>query len=542
MGSKKTKQNNFIVQGSILAIASILVRLIGIVYRIPMVRYIGDEGSGYYSIAFNIYNIALILSSYSLPLAVSKLIAARNVKKEYKNTFRIFLAALLFAAISGFVFTCLIYFGAEFLAHNVYNTAGIIYPLKVLAPTIFVVAIIGVFRGFYQGKNTMLPTAVSQVIEQIANAIVSVVAAYMLMKAHDASMEMASYGAAGGTLGTFVGAVAGLAFLLLVFALYFPNFQRLVHRDRSPRQESYGYIYRLLFMTIFPVILSQTLYQVSGILDDIIFSKILAAKNIDETIRSQWLGIYSSKYKLLSNVPIAIASAMASSMIPSMVASVTLKDMDAVKYKVYSTVKFNMLIAIPSAVGMTVLAKPIMQLCFPGSSELANNLLLFGSVAIVFYALSTITNAVLQGINHMRIPVIHTAISLVIHLILLVALLQFTNMNVYALLVGNITFPFVICVLNWIQIKRRLSYHQEVMTTFIIPTISACIMGVVTFLVYKGADMILPNIVSTILAIGIGVVIYFGALIALKGIDGNELERLPMGRKLVQLCKKIHIM
>lgn len=542
MSSNKSNKNNFIVQGSILAVASILVRLIGILYRIPMVRYIGEEGSGYYSYAFNIYNMALILSSYSLPLAVSKLVAARNIKKQYRNAYKVFTATMLLAIISGLVFACVLFFGAETIATIFYNDVKVAYPLKVLAPTLFVFAVMGVLRGFFQGKGTMLPTAISQVVEQIVNAIVSVVAAYYFMKAHDASENVMAYGAAGGTLGTLTGAMASFAFLALVFLLYLPTFRRLMKRDRTQYHESYPVIYKLLYVTIVPVILSQAVYQASGMLDDIIFASVMKGKGIDEAMRSTMVGIYSNKYRLLSNVPIAISSALASSLIPSIVASREINALDQVKAKIQGAIKFNMVIAIPCAVGMTVLAGPIMQLIFPGSSRLAVQLLVFGSVAIVFYALSTTSNAILQSVNFMKAPVTHAAISLGIHVVLLFALLQFTDLGVYALMIGNITFPLVVCILNWIKIRKELDYEQELVKTFLIPSISAVIMGIIALGSYKVVHLIVGNSISTIVGIGIGAVSYFVAMILLKGLTEEELRGIPKGNKVISLAKKLHMM
>ena len=223
MGTKK--KNNYLVQGSILAAASILVRVIGLAYRVPMTNILGSEGNGIYSISFNIYNIVLILSSYSLPLAVSKMIAAKNVQKKYQDSYRIFLHAVVFALVVGTAACLVLYFGSDFLA-KLYRTPGVEKPLRILAPTVFVVALLGVFRGLFQGKQTMIPTALSQLLEQVVNAFVSVFAAYSFMKAHSASKEISAYGAAGGTAGTLAGAISALLFLILIFAIYYPTLRR----------------------------------------------------------------------------------------------------------------------------------------------------------------------------------------------------------------------------------------------------------------------------------------------------------------------------
>ncbi len=561
--SSHSKRNNFLIQGSILAAASILVRIIGLIYRIPMVRIIGKEGMGYYSNAFEMYNIALILSSYSIPLAVSKLVAARRVKKEHRNSYRVFLCAMAFATGVGLLATLIVFFGAGFLANTIFKSPNTTLPLMVLAPTIFVFSIMGVLRGFFQGKNTMIPTAVSQVLEQIVNAAVSVIAAWFLVKYNSVSENVASFGAAGGTLGTFTGACIGLLFLLFVFAVYKPVLKKQIRHDTSGVRESYGDVFKLLLLTIAPIILSQTVYQISGLLDGSLFGHIMSTKVIAgfdlpllkaengavagqvyfEAYRNTLTGIYSGEYRLLTNVPVSIATSIGAAIVTTMAADMARGMMDSIHNKLHAAVKFNMIIAIPSAVGMGVLASPILYLLFKDSNELSANIMMLGSISIVFYALSTVTTAVLQGVNRLRIPVINSAISLGIHVVLVFCLLYFTPMSAYALVIGNVTFPLVVCILNWIAIAKHLNYQQEIVRTFLIPTISASLMGVITYFVYQGMIHLSGNVlISTMVSIVLAVIIYFTLLILMKGVNEQELSFLPKSRGIIRILKKLHML
>ena len=171
MSSEQKKSNGgFLIQGMILAAAGIITRLIGIAYRIPVNNILGDEGQGLYGCAFSIYNIALLLTSYSLPLAVSKLVSARVSKKEYKNAMRIFKSALIFALVVGAIVGIIIFTFSDFIAGDLYSQKYSAYALRVLAPGLFIVAVMGVLRGFFQGMGTMIPTALSQILEQIGRA------------------------------------------------------------------------------------------------------------------------------------------------------------------------------------------------------------------------------------------------------------------------------------------------------------------------------------------------------------------------------------
>ncbi|WP_033166796.1 polysaccharide biosynthesis protein [Clostridium sp. KNHs205] len=540
---QESKSSNFLVQGSILAATSLIARIIGVVYRIPLTNLIGDEGMGYYGYAFNIYNIALILSSYSLPLAVSKLVAARDAKKQYRNSYMVFMCSLGFAIAAGTLFSLIIYFGADFLAGTFFNLPAVAIPLKVLAPTILVFAIMGVLRGFFQGKKTMLPTSFSQIVEQIVNAVISVAAAAYLMHSHSASQKIAAYGAAGGTLGTLIGAIVSLLFLAFIFALYKPIVDKQLRRDIGASKETVKEIFGALGITVLPVILSQTVYQISSLLDGSVFSYVLDGKGFNDIQRSELWGIYSNKYNMLINVPISIATAMAAAIVPSIVTSREEGANLVVKEKVHDTLKFNMLIAIPSAFGLAALASPILRLLLKDANLLPARMLTIGSIAVVFYAFSTLTNAVLQGINRMRLPVIHSVIALGIHIIVLYLLLQFTGLGAYALVISNIVFALVVSILNWISVARLLSYKQEIKKTFIIPTGCSIFMAGVAYLVYwVSYNTVKSNTISTLLAIIFAVIVYGVLLLVFKAVTETELVKMPMGRTLARIAVKLHLL
>ena len=542
MASKKSS-NNFLVQGGILATAAILVRFIGLLYRAPLINMIGKEGMGYYSNAYSIYNIALLISSYSLPLAVSKLVASRTIKKQHRNSFRIFMTALVIGAAVGLIASLSVFFGADYLAVKILESPRSAIPLKVLAPTIFVFAIMGVLRGFFQGNNSMVQTSVSQVIEQIVNAIVSIVAAYFLLKRFGLSEDASAYGAAGATLGTLLGAIASLIFLIFVFTLNRKFIKRKIVSDTSNYVDSYAMISKMLAITVIPVILSQTVYQLTGIIDSSIFNKIMASQGHVEEVRSALIGLYSTIFLLLTNVPVSIASALATAIVPSIVISITNGMMMEVKNKIGLGIKSTMMVAFPSAAGLTVLASPIIQLIFRRVEvELPAKMLQIGSIAIIFFVFSTITNGILQGLDKMHIPIIHSAISLGIHVVFMYLLLTYAKIGIYALVIGNISFPLVVCILNWLYIRRLLDYQQEIKKTFIIPFISSCIMGVIAFITYKGIYALVPsNVISTIIAIGLAVFVYFILLITLKGITEDELYKLPKGKVVIKIARKLFL-
>ena len=546
MGKKKKSgfTSNFLVQGSILAIAGLIVRIIGLLYRVPLTNIIGEEGIGIYSTAYSIYNILLLISSYSLPLAVSRLVAARISLGQYRNARRIFFGALLFAACSGGLMCAITFFGADFFA-GVMKMPQASYAIKTLAPTILIMAFLGVFRGYFQGHNTMIPTAFSQIAEQIVNAVVSIAAGYFLFlsgAARDLAEGLedyysAAFGAAGGTIGTGAGALTALLFCIVVY-IFFRRVERIrCHRDRTGSEEAYSYVMKILIMTILPVLISTTIYQISSVIDQGIF-----AQYIGGDYEGIW-GAYSGKYLLMIHVPTAIASSMGSSIIPTLAAAISQNDRKAIVRKTGMAIRFNMIIAIPATVGLAVLAGPIMNLLFTGDNTTATSMMIMGSTAVVFTALSTITNSVLQGIGKIWVPVRNAMISLALHIISLVILLWGFRLGIYGVIIGNILFYVFMCLLNQLSIRRRLKYRQEFTKTFVCPIFSSAIMGLAAALSYQIFYALThSNAFSLILAIVLAIAVYAVMLLVTKGVEEQDLRSFPKGELLIRIAKKLHLL
>ena len=425
--------------------------------------------------------------------------------------------------------------------------------LKVLAPTLFIVAIMGVFRGYFQGLGTMMPTAVSQIVEQVLVVIASLIGAYVSFQYGGKVGELLqgdaypyAYGAAGASLGPGLGAALGLGFLLFVFCAFRSKFNRQIKKDITKKEESYGTIFKILILTIVPVILSTAIYNISNVLDQRLFNQVMIGKGFEEIKASIW-GVYVGKYRVLVNIPIALASAMCASSVPAITALMSRGDKKQVREKISSVIRVTMIISIPCAIGMSVLARPIIDLLFNGEIDLAVNMMYVGTASIVFYSMSTLSNGILQGINRMKIPVTNAAISLVVHLIALFVMLQYFDMGIYAVVYANILFSLQMCIMNSLAIRKHMKYKQEFQQTFIIPLLSAGIMGVIVFLVNKLLEMLIGK--STVgqliqVAVGgiLGVFIYFILLIVLRGVTEKDLASIPFGNKIIKVAKALHIL
>ncbi len=537
----KNKTNPMIIQGAILAAAGLLTKVVGFLYRIPMANMLGEAGNGIYSVSFGIYNVALTLSSYSFPLAVSKLVSTRLAKKERKNAFSAFSTALVFSVVAGILSFLLLFFGAELL-EALYRTEGLAYPLKVLAPTTFAVALLGVFRGYFQGHGNMVPTAVSQIFEQIINAVVSIAATYFSLRAFALDPNISARGAAGATMGTLAGALCALIFIILTFTSRLPYTRALIENDTSS-QEKKSNVAKEMFTTMLPVILSQTIYQIGFTVDDLLFSNILHDKGVEGSAISSLQGVFNTQYTQLINIPIAVATAMAASALPAIVSLSVQRRYKERRKKIEAVIKINTAIALPCAVGLAVLAKPIVTLLFPSLvtyRETAAGLLTFGSLGCLFYALSTVTTSILQGANRMRIPVVNAFLSFILHVATVFVLFKFTPLGIWARLIGDMTFPLLIAFLNFKKIKKITGFSLPIKTTLLFPAIASLAMGACAFIVYQIVLLILHSMLAA-LAVSVisAVAVYAFLILKMRIFSDEELLEFPAGTKILRLAKKM---
>ena len=548
MSSKTDKtSHNFLVQGSILAIAAIIAKVIGVIYRIPLTNILGDSGNSYYSTANEVYVIILMISSFSLPLAISRMMSERIGKGEYRNAYRVFLCAIRFAVLAGGVMALVTWLFSGLFTKYVLNFEMAKYALQVIAPAILIFAITGTFRGFFQGFGTMVPTAVSQVIEQIVNAVLSVVCAGLMFSYGMSLTEKGgskllgpAWGAAGGAFGTVGSVTVALIFMMIMFMMNRRSLRRMMRNDMSDHVESSAQIYRVLILTILPIVLSALVYNISNVVDQGIFNAVLKGQGFNEEQYSVIWGIYTGKYRVLMNVVLSLASSIGPAIVPSLTVSMSRRNRKDVISKVDSAIRFTMIFSIPCAVGLAALAGPIITMLFHPQSgmPLSVGIMQAGALMIVLYALSTLTTSILQGMGRLSDPLFHCAIALVAHLVLLFVLLREFSLNIYAVIWANTFFAFVICVLNALSIRRVLGYRQEYYRTFFIPIISSLIMGFAAFGIYSLFHLFLGVAVSTVIAIVAGMLIYGFVMIVFKGITVDELSMLPRGKSIIALLRR----
>ncbi|MBE5864715.1 MAG: polysaccharide biosynthesis protein [Lachnospiraceae bacterium] len=552
--ASNSKDNNFVLQAGILAAAGIISRIIGLLYRSPLTAVVGTLGMGYYQVAYNFYTIVLLLSSYSIPSAISKVIAQKLAVKEYRNAHRIFKCALGYVLVVGTIASLVLFFGAGLFLDN----EAAIPVLRTFAPTIFLYGILGVLRGYFQAHHSMAQTSVSQILEQIVNAAVSVGAAYALIQGIMGTLEVpgdeaalvqrATAGAIGSALGTGAGVLIALIFMGGIYALNKDTIQKRIARDRHTNVASYRDVIKTITLVVTPFIISTAVYNLSDVVNSKLYVDVMpGVLGADSTDAYNNYGIFSSMAQTISKIPIAFASAMASAMIPSVAAQMAAQKYEEARIKIGVAVKSTMVISIPCAVGLLVLAKPVTTLLFPSQSDetltYAGYLLMALTLSIVFYALSTLNSSILQGLGKVNTPIINAAIALAVQSGLVYVLMRYTTLDLYSLAIANTAYSGMMFLLNQWAVRRAVDYKQEVLKTFGAPLLAAVFMGAVAWAVNAGLYLLTESVViSVVVAVLVAVMVYFVMLLVFRGMDEEELRGFPKGHLLVKVAKKVGLL
>ncbi|MCI9612907.1 MAG: polysaccharide biosynthesis protein [Eubacterium sp.] len=541
----RNKNQDFLMQGGVLAAAAILGRIIGLIYRIPLTNIIGDLGNNYYGCAFDIYNIFLLISSYSLPMAVSRLVADYRTKGESRNAYRLLKCAFLFAMFVGALACAAIFFGARYITATVFETPLSLYALRVLAPTLFITAFLGVLRGFFQGMENMYPSAVSQVLEQLVNAFVSVLAAYFFASkggqigrvlANEEGYH-AAYGAAGASLGTTVGAAFSLLFLYILYKGFVRIWRKKMRKEHAKRVP-YEVLFRKMFFTVLPFLAASALFNLNIVIEQGIFKHMMKGAAQAEQV-ALWWGVFSGKFRTMLNLPVAIAAAIGAACIPSITASFVKKRQEEVVLKTELAIRFSMLIAFPASFLLMLLSAPLMEFLFQDTQPLASGLLLAGGSIVIFYSLATVTASILQGVGKLRAPVIHSGISLVLQVIVLVVLLKFTDLHIYAVVASMAVFGICVTVLNQVALYRSGYWAPEFMKTFVLPGVCASIMASMCWIIEVALSQVVAfKYVTVPVAFVCGVMIYMVLLLTLRAMTPEEMRQFPGGRRMARMMKR----
>ena len=373
----------------------------------------------------------------------------------------------------------------------------------------------------------MLPTSVSQILEQIFNAIVSLLAAWLFIKnlSDGTPEQVAKWGAAGSTVGTTAGVVTALLFMMMVYGMNRKGIRARVKSDRRHREKSYGDILKLIMLIVSPIILSAFIYNVNGYLNGVLYSEILGTQGADADKLSMMYAEYATYFMSIINIPLTLSSAAPTSMIPEVSALYATGAVKETRRKIDQTVHFHVYFCSLCS-SLAVLAQPIVSLLFGGTNGTAGKLLMLGSFTILLNGMSNISNGVLQGIGRPKIPMITAAVALVVDVVAVVLLLLFTDLGIYSLLVAMIIYAVVVCILNDRAMKKYLRYKNPWRFAYLNPILASIPMGAVAGLVYYGLyKLIQSNVICLCLSIALGGATYFIVYIFNGKAFSGEVEK-----------------
>ena len=513
--------SNVVAQAGILAAASILSRIIGLLYRSPLTAIIGDEGNGYYGTAINIYTIILMVSSFGVPSAISKQMAQKMAVGDYRNAQKVFHCSMVYALAVGILGSLLLFFGAGALVPP--NSVPV---LQVFAPTVFLFGILGVLRGYFQANQSMLQTSVSQILEQIANAVVSIGAAFLLMRtvAGQGATTEAIHGAMGSALGTGSGVLVALIFMTFVYWKHRSMFMARVKDDTEHEEAPFGPLMRETILVITPFILSSFILNLTTSVNQTIFMKIMIGmRGWEEVMTTTLYGLFSNKAVVITNIPISIATAVAAAILPNISTSFAQGNIKETRKRSVNAIRMTLIIAVPCAVGLMALAK-------------------------LFYSVGTIMNAVLQSIGRIHMPLVSAGIALVIQTAVLVILILTTDLGVHALVLCSVLYSVLIFIIDSRFICKYLRMHLRIYRVYGRPVVAAAVMGIVTKLIYElvyRAGVLVAdrpyfvNLIATAAAIVVAIAVYFFVLIRIGGLKKNDILQAPKGTKILALLQKI---
>lgn len=522
------RKNNLVKQGAILAVAGLIVKIIGFLYRIPLTNLIGFEGMGYYGSAFQVYSVLLIISSYGIPVALSRILIEKRQLGKLKEEEQVFRMTTFLCMGLSALSAIILWFYSVPISKLLYKGSEGALAIKALAPAILICGGLSILRGYFQSRHTMVPTAISQVLEQVFNALGSFLFAMLFVKK---SIEA---GAAGGTLGTGFGALFGLLFLIYIF---------VNHRKREEKISLKGVgfwdtkLFKDLLRLLIPITLISALTSIIGLIDFSMLSYGLDSTGFTESYSSEMKGIYVSVFLTITNVPIGIATALGVGALPSLSKSFIAKDYNLAKYKINKMIKTTVLVSVPSAVGLCVLAEPIVTIYKKSDIIDGAFFLKIAAPYVVLFSLVQITNAILQSMGKMKIPLKNNFIAGCFKILANVVCLFVFEMGATGIIVANTIFGFIILVLNvnaiGFIIKLRFSWNKILVKPFI----SSVVMGVVAAISYFYLQKIMLPLIACGFAIIFAIGTYGMSLIAFKGITADELAMLPMGKRLSRLFK-----
>ncbi|MDZ4132122.1 MAG: polysaccharide biosynthesis protein [Dethiobacteria bacterium] len=533
----------FVRGAAILAVAGILARVIGAVFRIVLAAILGDEGIGLYQYAYPIYSTLLVISTAGVPVAVSKIMAEKIALHDYREAMRVFRIAFIILSLSGLLITLVLLFGADYIARVVVRDAKALYPIMAIAPAIFFVTIMASLRGFFQGQQNMAPTAISQLLEQLARVAFSI---FMVIFLLPIGLE---YAAAGATSGAAVGGLAGLLMLAFLYWRKKGSFQLLAEQQIEHSPESISRIIGRIFSLAIPVTIGGLVIPLITLIDLAVVPRQLQAAGFDiETARA----LYGQLTGMAGSVvyfPNVVALALSISLVPAISEAFALQDSALIKSRTAIAVKLTVLFSLPATLGLYLLAEPITMLLF--NNEQAGYALAYLSWSVIPLCLYVTTTGLIQGLGRPIIPALNMLYGGLVKTVLAWYLTAMPELNIGGAAIASVVGIGVAAILNLIFVARSTGWRARAAEIIFLPMLAVAAMSLVVYATYAGfthyAGPFLTagrlNGLATLMAIFLGMLVYGLVLLITGGLSREELLMVPViGVRLERLAGRLKLL
>lgn len=526
-----SEAKSFIKGALILTIAGVCAKVLGALYRIPFNRIVGEEGAALYALSYSLYLILFALSTAGIPLAVSQLVAAAEERGDYKLTGQLLRVALIFMGSIGILAFLGVFFGAEIIANNLFHEPRVALSLKCLAPAMLFSCLTSVFRGYFQGKQMMLPTAISQVIEQTFRVLLIFVAIYML-----ADQSLTNI-VAGATFASVVGSVLGFIFLLLAFFYYKKYLRKKFMPVTSTSYLSSKEIIYLLLALTFPICIGALVLPLMQFIDTTLIIPRLVSIGYTDTQALVHQGYLTSYAMPIISLPFIITTALSASLVPAISEANEKNDKEKLYLDTNLAIALTTIIMLPAAIGLSILGKPIIWLIFNHDS--AGYALSFVGMSVLGVGLYQVSSGILQGLGKAYLPMLSLLVGLALKVALTYLLTGTPLLGVRGAAIATVVAYLASAFLNLCFLSREIgSAWIDIKLQCLKPIISAFTMGAVVWLVYYFMLSYLGNSLATLMAIAIGGGIYFIVLFLIGGIKKEIVTKIPkIGSILAKFLK-----
>jgi stage V sporulation protein B len=537
--SQQQKRTGTFVGGAIiLGFAGLLVKLLGALFRIPLGNIIGDDGMGYYQTAYPIYNLFLTIATAGIPTAIARMTSERYAIDRPYEAYRVFRISSVLLFATGALSCGIFFFGAGAIS-NAVKEPDAIYCMRSIAIALLFVPLMGSFRGFFQGRQNMRPTAVSQVVEQIFRVAVGLSLTVLLL---DKGLPIA---AAGASFGAAAGGIFGFICILLIYRKEKKKIDaELVCVDRTPKESKKDILKTIIGIAV-PITIGASVMPIINALDTAIVKSRLIAIGYDSNVARALYGQRTGMAAPIINLPQVFTQAVSMSLVPVVAASFRRGDREFMNRNISLSLRYAMIVSAPCAAGIIVLAKPIMKLLYPYQRESAVSAagcLAVLAVGTVFLALVHASTGTLQGIGKQQIPVLNLGFGALAKVGVTYVLTAVPFLNVKGAACGTVAAYLVAALLNILRVKHYTGVKIEGTTTFLKPVFCAAVMGGFAYGVYALLEPRTGNAVATLLAVFAGVLVYALMIFMTRTLSAEELESLPKGRRLSMILKKLRIL